>query len=396
MHTPLPIDILTAFMVEADPRIGGAFNFGSFLAGGFVTLVLLNSPEVLLGGFASAGNDIRELRSVRMNVTMGSYGGGLHEDCYYTSGQMLLSHPNPVIAYREIGYTVGRVEGGYYWVVPRKPTIWYARFGENHTRRNDEEVRVRIERNPVAVLTKCARPDVGECDVSEKESFGYRMSMHICRNSTFGFVFKGVREEEESGFFQLGKGYTWVRYTSMNGDRVVEGGEVQAVEGVSFPRFETFWRDMAQCFLNSISFNRPVANLPTPDRLAISALVRTAGVASATGFEKRALRIEGSVREVRLSNVSKWVVVIMCVCVCVRVGSVVFFRFQLKVLTRELEQIIVVGGGLAKGGVLSGVPRYAREEKGLFESVWVKVRRNLGGEEKTYAELVLAEEGEAV
>lgn len=401
---PVPIDIISATLVDVDTRFGGVLNPWSLIFGGFVSLILQQTPEVLLGTFASDQVDVRVLQVQETQLLIGSLGGAYSKDCYWTSGLLLLANRDPTTAYAEVAYKFndlteqGRPES-YSWAIPRKPAHWYRVFAEKHQRKPDEEARIYVPNNPVVVLQRVERPgiDVRRCVTLKEESFGYRLIAYVCPDEIFGFRFDGPRIDMEIGFFRIRKGKASVRYKSNQGNRVVSGGPVhkEEQEPVSLPRYESLWDDMKSGFLNAVSFNNDIkSTISLVDRLALSSIIRTTSFGNPTGFEDKPLKVKAFVSEVRLCNVPRIVIFIMFISVLIMAANALYFRLRLRILSGELEQLIVAGNPLLSK--LSSVPRYARKERGLFDSIWVKVESNPESTENFASLVVPTETGNSI
>lgn len=354
-------------MMEMDTRTGTKFNLCNLLVGGVVMLVMVNTPEVLLGTFATGSIDIREVGTEKGKVQLASFGGGFNRTAYYTSGLLLMSSTDPWTAYGEIGYRVNEA----YWVVPRKPTVWYTRFAETGSRRNDFEKRVAVPNNEVAVLRKIPRPTEEKCRALNVTDFSYWAKMYICAGGKFGFEVGGPDLKRDEGFFSLTMGHTYVRYSSIDGNRVVTGDEVFDDRPVNFPRHEKLWTDMGDCFLNAVSFNRISGSMKASERLALSSLVRIAGINHPSGFSQPPVETEAEIISVMCSNVSFWVIVTMVVSILLMWFSALYFCFNMKILSRELGQWIQIGNKLSSSRAFDSLPRYAHSSSDRSKDITV-------------------------
>ena len=96
------------------------------------------------------------------------------------------------------------------------------------------------------------------------------------------------------------------------------------------------------------------------EKLALSSLVRVAGLGHPSGFDDPPLLVEARVIRVRSSNVSRYVVVTMIASVLAMVLCEAFFSLHMCIVSRELGQWIQMAEGLAAKKVLSSWPRYTR------------------------------------
>lgn len=356
--------------MEMDTRTGRKYNLSSFLVGGFVMLFMVNTPEVLLGTLATGHNDIRETGTERGKVELASFGGGFNNTTYYTSGLLLMSSTDPWTAYGEIGYRLNES----YWVVPRKPTLFYARFAEAGSRWNDFEKRVWVPNNEVVVLRKIPRPVDEKCSILNATDFKYFVKFYTCTGGKFGFEAGGPNLKRDEGFFSLTVGHTHVHYSSINGNRIMRGGEVFDDRPVNFPRHEKLWADMGYCFLNAVSFNRISSSMKVSERFAISSLVRIAGLDHPSGFSHPPAKTDAELTSVMCANVPFWVIVIMVVSVVLMWFSAFYFRFNLKVLSRELGQWIQISNSLSSSGVFGSLPRYAQSSQARSRNIKVSLQ----------------------
>lgn len=368
---PVPLDTMTAFLIEIDARIGGSLTPSNILLNSIVTLLFMNTPEVLIGTLGSGVIDIREKNPTTQNVVLASIGGGHDINNYFTSGQILLSSKDPDTVYAQIAYRPdGLLEQ---WILPRKPTVWFEQWLQSKP--VEKEKTILVSENQAVALIPVS--DGVRCNSFKVSNiYGFRLQIHNCTQSVFGFSIKGPNLEETSGYFQLNVGEATVRYYSQGGKRKVSGGKLRKGKKVDLPRVEQLRDEMGQCFLNAASFNRPVSKMGVLDRMAISALVRSAWVTDPSGFsepEKRALAL---VKEVSVSNLSRWVVLTVFISTIIIILATVWFRWRLRVLSRELGQWMALGEGVQE--VLSCSPRYAASNyttwrKGRFDNILVRI-----------------------
>lgn len=363
----IPLDLLTCAILEMDTRTGRNLSWPYIIVGGFVTLFFVNTPEVLLGTLATGRNDIRETSEEVKMIELASFGGSFNKSVYYTSGMVLAGSSTPDVSYREVGYKAGDME----WVVPRKPTVWYRRFAEvgrlngdvkpGHPH-NDLESRIDVWKNDVVILRRAERPTAGDvCQKWNGTDFGYSITMLVCNSKKFGFKASGPDLAATESFFTFWTGTARVHYRSVNNNRYMSGSELKEQEIVELPRPDLLWKDMGHCLLNAISFNRARgSSMAVPEKLALSSIMRTAGLEHKSGFSDPALMARARVMEVRSSNVSRFVVVTMWVAVGLIVMCDVFFSCQTRVVSRELGQWIQMGQELADNMAFSSWPRYTR------------------------------------
>lgn len=367
VHHPIPTAILTPWVVGLDTSLERKFSLLYVLVNAFITLGVMYTPETLLGLWASGRTQIRAGHSYPTSVELGPVGGAYNKKNYYTSGQLLLSSITPDESYQEIGY---RVEDG--WMIPRKPTIWYTHFAMNNkTRFNDYEPRISVEQNEAIRIRRVANDGVVKCDEQySSSSFNFTLQMRICAYGTFQFTFHGPDVTAERVSFFLEEGIASVQYSSISGRRVVQGSDLQFGKALRFPRGFELWASMGHCFLNAVSFLRPLSKISVWDRIAISSLVRIAWLHNEDGFRTPARMAEAHVADVAVTNIPTVLVVLLAFCCGFFAFDWILEWWFPKIGSFALADLIIVGqnaSGLADdsglGKVMKGC-RWIRMERG--------------------------------
>lgn len=372
IHHPLPLDLISSFILEMDTRTGGHMNFYNIVVGGFVSLFLINTPEVLLGTYASGQTDIRALRSTNRTVELACYGGAYNRTVFYSTGLLLLASTEAQVVYEENAYFL---ENGDI-VVPRKPTIWYEKFAEGKGKRNDAEKRIYVPHNHVGLLRK-VQPSETNCILRNVTEYDYWVSMKTCEDGIFGFEAAGPHLKYSSGFFKFYVGHAGVKYFSSGGHRKIKGSDVVRHAEMAFPKHVEVWEDMSRCFLHAVSFAKNNDKIGIAERISISGLVRIGSIDNPLGFSKPPVMVLAEVMDVRASNASRWLVVTMVISLATVLGNAIYFRFRLRVLSRELGQWVAIGAPLV-GDLCFPLSRYSYRRRRPFETVQVMLKSREG------------------
>lgn len=360
---PVPLDLISLSILQMSTRTSPSLSLPYQLLNAFVSLFLVHTPDVLLTSLASNTLDIRQISLSNTTTELASFGGGFDRSTYYTAGLLLLASTKPTEAYPEIAHYLPH---SGQWIVPRKPVIWYRHFYRTLSRENDLEPHLYVPENKVAVLTPVPPSAVtlSTCQVHNRSDFGYSLVASSCSGGLFGFDVNGPTLEPESRFFRLTTAVASVRYSSRHNLRSIDASHVrQEVTVPVFPRHGQLMRDMHRCFLNVVSFNRAPFSISVTERLALSSLVRVAGFDTASGFSDPGEVVDVEVGAVRISEVSRFLVLTMAFSVGMIAVAGSVFTFSEKVLSRELGQWIQVGRGLTRKGVWSAYPRGGKVEE---------------------------------
>lgn len=339
----LPVDMITATIVEMDCRMGRRLNRHYLLFHGIVSIFIYLTPEILLTNLATGIRDIRpSWKSNSTTTELGSFGGGFDKTLYSMSGLVLLSSMHVDEAYGEVAYKSKIATDEF--ILPRKPIIFYSKFGETGVRGDsDREKQVSIDENEALSITKVRSPPIESCQMHISNSYKYSLKMLDCDDGVFGFEYEGPDLEHNIQFFQLKTGSVSVRYTSRGGYRRLSGSEMKGAKvGLTkLPRANILWRDMGDCFLNSISFGRfPSEKFDIPTRLAISSIVRITGIENDSGFDQIPKIADAIVRDVTVSNLSWWALLVSLISSMILLLYFLYEQYHGICLTPSLKDFL--------------------------------------------------------